>query len=324
MLNDLKFAAGAIARKDFVPSLTHFRIADGRIYGFNGLLAISTPTDLAVSCVPKAASLIKAMEKVDEGTELVLNLTQAGKLSIKAGRFRVYVECIEEKDAIPAVTPAGAMIALPGGLVQVFEKLQPFVSVDASRPWSRGILLRGQSAFATNNIVLIEHWLPYVFPHDVNIPAEAVREIIRIGMEPTHMQIEERAVTFHYASGAWLRTGVGALEWPDLAKVLERPCNTQPVPEGFFDGLRRLDAFADKTNRVYLRGGTLATHMEEGEGACVDLDDFGGTGCYNLKQLVHLENAATEIDLSLYPGPCIFFGGMIRGAIIGQRMVDTP
>ena len=323
MLNDLRLAAGAIARKDFVPSLTHFRIADGRIYGFNGLLAISTPTDLQVSCVPKAASLIKAMEKVEEGTELVLNLTQTGKLSIKAGRFRVYVECIEESDAVPMVEPAGTIVPLPGGLVSIFDKLQPFVSIDASRPWSRGILLRGQSAFATNNIVLIEHWLPYVFPHDVNVPAEAVREMIRIGNEPTHMQIEERAVTFHYASGAWLRTSVGAIEWPDLSRVLERPCDAKPIPEGLFDGMRRLDVFADKTNRLYLRGGTLATHAVEGEGACVDLDDFGGVGCYYLKQFANLDGVATSIDLSLYPGPCIFYGDMVRGAIIGMRMADS-
>jgi hypothetical protein len=175
MLNDLKTVAGAVAKKDYVPSLTHFRIKDGRIYGFNGQLAISTPTDLAVSCVPKAASLIKAMEKVDDGTELVLNLTAAGRLGVKAGTFRAYVECIDDDSAVPHVEPEGDMIELHGGLLRVLRTLLPFVSVDASRPWSRGVLMRGQSAFATNNIVLVEHWLPNVFPTDINVPAEAVK-----------------------------------------------------------------------------------------------------------------------------------------------------
>lgn len=319
MLNDLRMAAGAIARKDFVPSLTHFRISNGRIYGFNGLIAISTPTDLAVSCVPKASSLIKAMEKVDDGVQLALNLTQTGKLSIKAGKFRVYVECIEDTDAIPAVEPEGTIVELPKGLLDVLSMIQPFISVDASRPWSRGVLLRGQSAFATNNIVLIEHWLPYVFPCDVNIPAEAVKEMLRIGMEPTHMQIAERSATFHYANGAWLRTGLGVTEWPDLARVLDRPCDPKPFADGFFEALKQLDSFTDKTNKVYLRGGTLATHSVEGEGACVDLDDFGGIGCHILKQLAHLANVATSIDFTLYPAPCLFYGNMARGAIVGMN-----
>ncbi len=319
MLNDLKFAAGAIAKKDFVPSLTHFRITGGRIYGFNGQLAISTPTDLAVTCVPKAAPLVKAMEKVDPGTELVLNLTATGRLGIKAGAFRAYVECIPDDAAVPQVEPAGEMIPLPPGLLAVLETVQPFVSVDASRPWSRGVLLRGQSAFATNNIVLIEHWLPFVFPRDINVPAEAVKEMIRIGLEPTHMQIEERAVTFHYASGAWLRTALGITEWPDLGKVLDRPCNPIPIPAGFFEGTRKLDAFADKTNRIYFRGGTLSTTETEGEGACYDLEDFGGVGCHYIKQVLALEGVAQTLDFKMFPSPCIWFGNMVRGAIVGIR-----
>lgn len=321
MLNDLKFCAGAVAKKDFVPSLLHFRIANGHIYGFNGQLAISTPTDLQVTCVPKAASLIKAMEKVDDNVELVLNLTQTGKLSVKSGRFRVYIECIEDND-IAQIEPSGVMIPLPVGLLHTLNILQPFISVDASRPWSRGILLRGQSAFATNNIVLLEHWLPYVFPSNINIPAEAVKEIIRIGIEPSHVQLDDRSVTFHYPNGAWIRTGLGVTEWPDLAKVLERSCNPKPIPHGYFDALRRLDAFADKSNQFFMRGGTIATHNIEGEGACVDLDDFGGIGSYLIKQMAHLDGVAVWIDFSLYPGPCIFYGNMIRGAIIGQRMSD--
>lgn len=323
MLNDLKFCAGAIARKDFVPALTFFRIADNRIYGFDGTLAISTPTDLAIECVPKAANLIKAVEKVPDDKEIVLNLTAAGKLGIKAGKFRAYVECIDDDDSVPKVEPAGDKVELPGGLIPVLAKLQPFISIDASRPWSRGVLLRGQSAFATNNIVLVEHWLPLSFPSPLVIPAPAVKEMIRIGWEPTHIQLEYNAVTFHYATGAWIRTATGSTEWPDLARVLDRPAEPKPFHPEFFDACRRLESFTDKTSRLYLRGGTLATHEAEGIGAAVDLEDFGGVGCHYIKQMAHLDGIATSIDFSMYPGPCLFFGELLRGAIIGLRMNDA-
>lgn len=323
MLNDLKFVQGAVAKKDFVPALTHFHIGEGRVYGFNGTLAISTPTDLAVTATPKAVSFIKAVERIPDNTEVVLNLTEAGKLGVRAGRFRAYVECHEDSTGVVRVAPAGDYVELPGGILPILRKLAPFMGVDASRPWAMGVLLKGQSAFATNNIILIEHWLPMHFPTPLTIPAEAIKEMLRIGAEPIGIQVEERAVTFHYTSGAWLRTALFSTEWPDLAAVLDRDHSAQPVPADFFDAVQRLDAFADKANRLHLRGGIVATSEHEGIGALVELDDFGGVGCHFLSQMARLDGVATSIDFGMWPSPCLFFGDMLRGAIVGMRVNDA-
>jgi len=324
MLNDLKFVAGAVAKKDFVPELLFFRIKNKSIYAFNGTVAISTPTDLEVTAIPKAALFLKAIEKVPDGAQVLLNLTKAGRVSVKAGKLTVYVECLEDDTALPEVEPEGAVTLLPGGLLPIFEKLKPFMGVDASRPWSRGVLLRGQSAFVTNNIVLIQHWLPFVFPVELTVPADAVNEMVRIGVEPVSVQATERSVTFHYPNGAWLRTAHATDPWPDLSRVLDNPSNAVPFVDGFFKGVDDLAAFKGKEDRLYLRGGTLATSMHEGDGATVDLDDFGGIGCHFLSQTAKLDGIATSIDFTLYPGPCLFFGTMLRGAIIGLRTHDAP
>lgn len=323
MLNDLKFVQGAVAKKDFVPALTHFHIGEGRVYGFNGTMAISTPTDLAVTATPKAASFIKAVERIPDDTEVVLNLTEAGKLGVKAGRFRAYVECHADSQGVVRVEPAGEYVPLSPGILPVLRTLAPFMGVDASRPWALGILFKGQSAFATNNIILIEHWMPMAFPMPMTIPDSAIKEMIRIGIDPVGIQVEERAVTFHYPNGAWLRTSLYSTEWPDLARVLDRDHNAQPIPEGFFDAVTRLDAFTDKTNRLHLRGGIVATSEHDGDGALVELDDFGGIGCHFLSQMAKLAPVATSIDFSLWPSPCLFFGDMLRGAIIGMRVNDA-
>jgi hypothetical protein len=323
MLNDLKLVQGAVAAKDYVPELTYFRIQDQRIYGFNGVIAISTPTDLAVTAMPKAKSFVKAVEKLPEGAKVVLNLTATGKLSIKAGNFRVYVECHADDQAFPHVAPAGDRVPLPGDILPILRTLAPFMGIDASRGWAMGILFKNQSAYATNNIVLVEHWLPLTFPTPMTIPSEAIKEMLRIGIEPTDIQLEANAVTFHYATGAWLRTQLNSIEWPDLSRVLDRDSAAVPIPVGFFDAVNRLDAFMDKSNRLHIRGGTLATSEIEGEGAAVDLDDFGGAGCHNLKQVAKLDSIATHMEFSAEPRPCLFFGNMLRGAIIGMRSNDA-
>lgn len=322
MLNDLKFVQAAVAKKDYVPELTFFQIKDGRILGFNGVIAISTPTDLAVSAAPKATNFLKAMERAPEGEEVVLNLTQAGRLGVKAGAFRVYVECHSEQ-SYPDVSPEGEYYPLPGGILPVMRKLAPIMGVDASRPWAMGILFDGQSAFATNNIVLAEVWMDQPIPCKINIPAEAIKALINARLEPIAVQVSERSATFHYESGAWLRTSLGSLEWPDLAAVLNKPNNAAPIPDGFFEGVKRLDAFTAKDNRLHLRGGLLATSEHDGEGASVELPDFGGVGCHFLGQMAALDGIATHMDFSLYPAPCLFFGDQIRGAIVGMRINDA-
>lgn len=319
MLNDLKFVQGAVAKKDYVPALTHFHIGEGRIYGFNGVLAISTPTDLAVTATPKAASFVKAVERIPDDQEVVLNLTETGRLSVKAGRFRAYVECHDDSSGTVKVAPAGELVPLAPGILPVLRVLAPFMGIDASRPWAMGILFKGQSAFATNNIVLVEHWLPMLFPTPMTIPAEAIKEMIRIGTDPTGIQLEERAVTFHYPNGAWLRTALFSTEWPDLSAVLDKPSNAVPFPDGFFDAVTRLDAFTGKENRLYLRPGIVATSPHEGDGALVEIDGLADEGVHFLGMMAKLSGVATSIDLSLWPSPCLFFGDMLRGAIIGMR-----
>jgi hypothetical protein len=64
----------------------------------------------------------------------------------------------------------------------------------------------------------------------------------------------------------------------------------------------------------------LRTHLDEMEGAGFAMDGFGFEGKYNIEMLNLLKGVATTIDWSGYPGPCMFFGNRIRGAIIGMRM----
>jgi hypothetical protein len=319
MLKELKFVHGAVARKDYVPALNHFRIGAGRIEGFNGTIALSSPIDLAITAMPKATSFVKAIERLPEGQEVAMNLTKAGKLTVKAGNFKVHVECWPDGDACPRVAPAGETYALPGGMLPVLSKLSPIMGIDASRPWACGILFRGQSAFATNNIIVLEHWLPVVFPSPINLPAQAIAEMLRIGEEPVSMQPEHNAITFHYASGAWLRTSLLATDWPDLSRVLDQECAPLPVHSGLFEAVKRLDAFIEKAGRLYFRGDVVATSPNEGEGALAELPGLNVEGCYHLAQMARLEGLATTIDLSRYPAPALFFGDMVRGAIVGMR-----
>lgn len=314
LLNVLQFVKGAVAKKDFTPALTHFRIVDNKIQGFNGIVGLCAPIDLDLDVTPLAVPFIKAIQACK--STVSMHLTPAGKLAIKSGKFKSFIPCTTE--IFPEIPPEGEMIKLDEDFLDVIKKLNPFIAEDASRPWARGILFCNQSAFVTNNIVLMECWLGYSFPEPVNIPKECVREMLRLKESPTHMQLGKTTVTFHYEGDRWLRSNLCSLAWPNIASILDAEANPQPLPEGFFDIIEELVPFVNESNSVYLDGTRITTDLNEEFGTSFDIA-VHEEGCFNAKAMVSLSQIATRMDLTMYPKPLVFTGDKVRGVIIGRR-----
>lgn len=317
MLKELKFVQGAVAKKDLLPAMTHFKIENGTVRSYNGALAICSPIPFDIDCIPKAEPLVRAISNCND--TVTLSMTPAGKLRIQSGKFRAFVDTIDGET--PHVEPAGEHIDFDGEvLLRAFKTLYPFIGDDASRPWTNGVLLRNESAFATNNVCLVEYWLGVSVPFVVNIPRTAIREMLRVDEPPTHCQVEQNSITFHYTDGRWIRTQLYNTSWPDLSKVLDANHNAQPVDPALFDGLQVLAGFADSAGRVYIDGSLLRTHEDADIGATYEVEGLGIKGAYQIKMLSLLKGVATYADFSRYPEPTLFFGDRLRGAIIGMRM----
>jgi len=316
MIESLKFVKGAVAKKDFVPNLTHFQIRDGLIKGYNGQLALCSPIECDLAIAPHAAQFVRAINACED--TIALNMTSNGRLSVKSGRFKNLVDCVEA-DAFPEVEPKGDLIKLDGSLLDALSILEPFVSIDASKPWSCGILLRGQSAFATNNVILTEYWLGYEFPVQMNIPHSAIKEILRIKEEPVSLQCTKDTLTLHYEDGKWLSTKLLVTEWPDVESVLARVAGeAQDIGKEFFDGMAKILPFCDKLGRVYFAENTLCTARPVEDASClVEVAGVLPYGCFSAKHICSLEKVATKAGFAQYPAPCPFYGDCVRGVILG-------
>lgn len=317
MLKELKFVQGSVAKKDFVPALTHFAIENGTVRGYNGTLAICTPIPFDIACKPKADPLIRAISNCEETVQLAM--TAGGRLSIKSGKFKAFIDCVEGDTA--HVMPTGDSVAIDGDTVlQAFKIIAPIIGDDASRPWSNGVLLLGESAFATNNVVLVEYWTGMKIPEPINIPRAAIREMLRINEAPISVQMDANSITFHYTGDRWLRTQLLATTWPDLRRVLDKPSNATAIDDRIFDAMDTIKPFCDKMGRVLFVPGCVATHEDELEGARYEVDGFNHTGAYSFEMLKLLKGVATSIDWGTYPSACMFFGERLRGAIIGMKL----
>jgi hypothetical protein len=343
MLKELKFVMGAVAKKDFLPAMTHFAIEGGTVRSYNGCVALSAPIAFDIDCKPKADKLVQAISKCPDNSTPVLSLTTAGRLSIKAGAFKAFIECVTEET--PHVLPDGDVIRLDAEveeqldeagnpvappltlgdvLLNALRVLAPFIGDDASRPWSNGVLFKGQSAFATNNVLLVEYWTGAQMPVEVNVPRVAIREMLRINEAPTHAQVTPTSMTFHYKDKRWVRTQLLELAWPDMSPLLDKISAPRVLDDALFVGLEKLEPFADKMGRVFINEGVLSTipfasGQPIDEGAFFELPNFPFNGIYQIQMLMLLRGVAQQADLSMYPSPCIFYGDRLRGAIVGMR-----
>lgn len=317
MLNDLKFVAGAVSRKDFVQALSHFRIHNGTVRGFNGTIGLCSPIDLDLDITPNATQFIKAVQTCQD--TISLHVTPTHKLSIKSGKFKALIECIENEN-FPEITPQGEFVEVLPGFLDTIKTLVNFISDDASRNWSRGILFKGQSAYATNNIVLAQSWLKSTFPVTVNIPKSAIMELLRINEEPISLQMTENRISFHFSGNRWLCSQTYETKWPDLSRVLDTISNPQPVPASLFEDIEALQPFTNDVNALFFTQGLITTSENDETGASIENAAITFNGKYDVRQLLLLRDVANKIDFSQYPAPCMFFGNNMRGAIIGMRV----
>lgn len=319
MLNALKFVQGAVAKKDFVPSLTHFCIRNRSVLGFNGSLGLSSPIDVDFEVFPRAEQFVKAIAACSETIALHID-EKSKKLVVRSGTFRTFVDC-HTTDSYPQIQPEGESVKLDKSLLPALKHLEPFIAEDASRPWACGVLFDGESAYSTNNIVLLQYWLGYKFPCRVNIPANAVRELLRIGEDPVSLQMTERRLVFHYSDGRWLSTQVIDRPWPDVSTIFDKLSGAQlwPFTNEFFEALAKLEPFADDLKKCYMLGDRISTVPDPSVGGASIKIAAPMTGCYNIKQLMNLQGVVDAAGFDTYPAPAAIFGKVSRGIIVGFR-----
>lgn len=320
MINALKFVQGAVSKKGLVQEMSHFRILEGQITSYNGIIALGSPIDLDFNCIPKADAMLKAIDKCTDVVKLVL---KNNKLQIKSGKFNANINCLQEESV--HVVPEGRYYKFKQGteLLECFKKLLPIIGTDALRPFCTNILLRGSFAFATNNTVAVQYWLNTDIDTELQIPQVAVKELLRIKKEPVAVQYTDKSLTFHFGDETWLRTALSCYEWPNIEKVIETEYanySHTAIDSDLFDGLQTVKPFTDSNGKVFIENNLIRTHEDPDDGATYELSDNNVYGVYQIDMLLTLKNIATHGNFNRYPKHAVFTGDSLRGLISGMRL----
>ena len=319
MLDALRLVRGSVSDKDLIPVLTHFHIHDGYIQGTNGRIAIETFSkelkDFNIT-IP-ADKFLRAVDACDG--EPKLKVTEK-RLTVSKGGFKAMLP-LGEHDSFPKETIENGNWQPTSGILKLVRSLMPFISKDASRPWSVSILFSDGFAYATNNVVMAK------IPFDTDlwkrfaIPAIAVEEISRIGQEPTDIMVTENAVLFKYTWG-WLKSQVMSHEWQDVSAFIpEVMAGLAGVPDGLLKAVDKILPFCPDPKlpiiQLGVAGVSTADGSQQAEVSGIELPE-GRYRAENLKLV--LENC-DEIDLTPYPSHCYFSNSVnkMTGIFVGMR-----
>lgn len=312
MIDILKTVKEAVATKNLISILTHLHFYDGRVQANNGRLCIDAPLDIGYEVTVPAVKFMQASRLCS--SKIKLNLTKMGKLTVSCNKFRAILQTAEH-DNYPRMSIDLQDVQECEHLLRFIQPLVPFISEDASRPWSMGILIRGGYAWATNNVVIARVEVPFTW--EAVIPKHAIMALLSIDGKPNFIGIKENYVAFLYEDNIWMRCATVTQKWPDVSKLVVQT-QAQAVPAYFSDTLDAMKAFCeDPKIPIFLLGSYgIKTNTDE-QGATVELAQFPDSK-FRAEPLMQVAGIATHIDFSSYPKPCYFKSSIgVDGVIIG-------
>lgn len=313
LLDALRFVTCA-TRPDGLPYQAHAVLHSGNVYAFDGGVVACHAIDSDLKAAPHLANLITALSK-SNGT-ISITVTDGGKLSIKSGKLRALVNCLDlsEVPTYPEPDPICANITddLKNAIKTVAECCNDS-DADVTRA---GVFIKSNSVMAMDGRMLMECWHGIDLP-ELLIPKASALAICKPDKPFKNLGFSHNGMTIYYEDGSYIRTCLFDAQYPNTEKLFDREFNPWPLPSGFWDGLDSIVPFVDKDLQgVYFTKQSMQTHLDGKSGASYDIEGLPEFKAYNPKYLKLAKPHCDKVDFGKDErANLIFFGKNVRGII---------
>lgn len=319
LLQALEFCS-LVAEKLGTPYETHIGLRDHWAIAFNGIVAAGSPIFEDIVAYPHTLLLVEALSKCSEG----FSLTQLdnGRLSIKSGKFKAVVPCLDPA-LMQAAVPDPMIVGITNAFRDAVEAVGVLANENAQHVITASVLMNGQTVISTNRVMLMEAWHGLDLPPNVPLPKQFVAALVKQKKDLVGFGFSNCSATFYFTDGCWLRTQLYSDEWPDVSSILNRNANLWSIDPQFFKSLEAVIPFSEDGN-IYSDTNLLKSHADDGVGATFECNGVPKGFVYPAKQLMLMRPHAKRIDYmasgihdSSY---CLVFeGDTCRGVISGRQ-----
>jgi hypothetical protein len=319
ILDSLKFVKNGYARKDLIPELTHYYIRKGRVTAYNGTLAFSSPIALDLDIAPAALQFHNCIEACEE--KISMTVEKGDRLRIKSGKFKSLVKCIST-EKIPTIIPLGKKLLLPADFVERVSSILQIIDNTSEKLYTQGLKFYKKSAYATNNIIMIELWLGVELP-EITIPKRAIIEICKYKKQIDHVLISDDMIYFMYDDDRWIASKLIVCKSPNFETVLDKQTIPAVLPAGFWEAMETLSRFSDEAGKVTIQtgkilAGEIASNSEAVASVEVDNLNLEESCLFDINQFLKIKKIMRSIEFKSGE-VCLFYGDRLRGAIVGYR-----
>jgi DNA polymerase III sliding clamp (beta) subunit (PCNA family) len=206
-----------VAKKDIIPILTHYVVKGGRVFACNDIITASAPIAMDFDMCVKAVDFQKFLDKTSGDVKLAEHTNHWIKIS--CGRFRAQIPGMDPKLAPNWEASKGKPIKLPEDLKDKLAAIRPFISDNATQPWSNYACIANGYIYATNNIVLARAKMP-IKDADFMLSAELVDYILKRDDSPTYLVTDDKSLTFGWKDKTWLSQRHLNYKYPSQAFTL--------------------------------------------------------------------------------------------------------
>jgi len=319
LLTALEFCS-VVSEKIGNPYETHIGLRNNWAIAFNGIVAAGSPIVEDLHCYPHNLMLIEALSKCDEN----FSLTQLdnGRLSIKSGKFKAVVPCLDP-ELMQNAFPDPNIAPITNAFKAAVEAVGVLASENAQHVLTASVLMNGPSVISTNRVMIMEYWHGLDLPPGVPLPKQFVAALAKQKKNLVGFGFSNNSATFHFEDGCWIKTQLYSDEWPDVGRILNREANLWSIDAGFYKALDAVAAFSEDGN-VYSDLNLLMSHADSALGATHECAGIPKGFVYPIKQLKIIQPHVQKIDWmangihdSSY---CLVFqGGNMRGVISGRQ-----
>src|SRR5216683_1418653 len=211
-------------------NLQHILLKDHWAIASNGILSCGHKIIEDINCAPNADSIVNALSKCDEQ----ISITQLdNKLSIKSGKFKVAIPCIDPTLLYVSI-PDPSCAPLTNAFKEAVEAVGVLASETAQSIICASILISGASVIATDRHVILEYWHGNDLPIGIALPKSFAVAISKCNKNCIGFGFSNNSVTIHFDDESWLKSQIFLEPWPDIKSILDRKANYWPIPTEFY------------------------------------------------------------------------------------------
>lgn len=326
-LEHLRLACAICEAGAVLDRFKHIVFDANQVRAFNGIVSFEAPFELegAPRFAVSEEKLARALSACD-GEDLRISQTpdflvfKQKKLTIRVRKidadavFTARLESPSEEDRVSA-----------GNILDALRQVAPFISADASRPWSVAALVKKGYVWATNNLSLARCEIATKdeneWSFECRIPSQAVP--IALMLDAVDWIARTQTTIFMGVfGGCTFAFPESAGEWPDVSKFFEGMPSSMPrLDPTLLQGAKTIEKFADRFVTLNNKAIEGKSKTIEGE---YEVEVEEGKGIYSAKLLSLILTHATHADFSTYPNPVFFRGPRIEGVAVGVAPSQQP